>query len=203
MKDQVYVYNGSRKPIEGIIVDALVDISRYRSVEVIPVNGAFNFINQLAKKHYNKEKRQVHGVNLLNELHLTSVMRKTENGGRVIVIDYDQYDDATDWCFGGFNKSPIGLGYILISTARFEDEILAREVFSHELGHMFGAPRKNRKNTEENLGEHCVNDYCVMQQKDTIAEALKFGHERVDAGAEMYCPDCATDIKNHKYKVRE
>ena len=84
---------------------------------------------------------------------------------------------------------------MLVSTARMEDETVARHVLRHELGHMFGAPSVARINTEESLGLHCTNDPCTMQQKLSVAEALKHAY-KID-GNKPYCPQCTKDITEY------
>lgn len=62
-------------------------------------------------------------------------------------------------------------GFCVVSTARFLDEngCLKQEEFKtvlmHEFGHVIGLTPSNRKNSEENLGTHCLDEYCIMQQR--------------------------------------
>jgi predicted Zn-dependent protease len=72
-------------------------------------------------------------------------------------------------------------------------------VYLHELGHMFGAAPRGRTNTEENLGSHCLNDYCVMQQKLTVPAfsehdnkiASRIENDLLDS---WFCEQCQDDI---------
>ena len=62
-------------------------------------------------------------------------------------------------------------GFCVVSTARFLDEngYLKQEEFKtvlmHEFGHVIGLTPSNRKNSEENLGTHCLDESCIMQQR--------------------------------------
>ncbi len=62
-------------------------------------------------------------------------------------------------------------GFCVVSTARFLDEngYLKQEEFKtvlmHEFGHVIGLTPSNRRNSEENLGTHCLDESCIMQQR--------------------------------------
>ena len=108
------------------------------------------------------------------------------------------YYPGVNWCFGGFTATRNGLGYVLMSSARINDSDLAKDLLRHELGHMFGAPSQRRTNTSEMLGNHCLNDLCVMQQRLSIEEAVKYAKQRKRANAEVYCCQCENDITEYE-----
>ena len=94
-----------------------------------------------------------------------------------------------NFCFG------YTLGNIaIISTARTKDlsdgdrNVMLTGLIMHELGHAFGLAMGGRSNSENNLGVHCTNPNCVMNQglirKDLInnfRRAFKKG---------CYCEQC-------------
>ena len=127
-------------------------------------------------------------------------MRDRYEAGKLIIIDEDAYsgDEDCNWFFGALSKVPDSLGYLFVSTARMQSENQARDILRHELGHMFGAPSQGRSNTYDLWGLHCSNDLCVMQQKASVGQAVKYAEQRAKAGAPTYCSQCEEDIGGRK-----
>ena len=85
------------------------------------------------------------------------------------------------------------------SVARFRDMPLddrltmIKGVIQHELGHVFNlAGTMLRSNTEYNLGMHCTNPGCVMNQGLT-RDALLRNFKLAKRMGRVYCPQCLED----------
>lgn len=111
-------------------------------------------------------------------------------------------------------------GNVVISMARFnhlvikEQKTILAGLIMHELGHLYGiASDPSRANTVDNLGMHCTNRHCVMQQ-GTTTELLRknFNFLRVDNASmvndgdimnKYYCPMCTEDIRKYLSKANQ
>lgn len=94
----------------------------------------------------------------------------------VLITKHDLYGTITD-DYGHKQKLNFCLGvshenkFSIVSTARFLDSrgVLDIEglktVIMHEFGHLIGLTYEGRANTNEELGSHCVNNRCIMQQR--------------------------------------
>ena len=94
----------------------------------------------------------------------------------VLVTKHDLYGTTID-DFGRPRKLNYCLGvshenqFSIISTARFLDAYSRldiegfKTVVMHEFGHLIGLTKEGRVNTNEELGSHCTNDGCIMQQR--------------------------------------
>ena len=198
MTDRIIFLDGSKKLSKKIVIEGMRDIDKIRPLEVDYVKCP-EIINTIAQKVYNPKRNQIDATGFLQHI-MNTKFAEYVNQGKIILLDYDIYD-ATDpnsnWFFGGFSGTNRGLGYITLSTARLQDEIHARDLVRHEIGHMFNAPKEGRTNTYENLGLHCKNRLCVMQQKDTVPDSIKYTHKRARKKAQTYCTQCAKDIKDY------
>ena len=200
MEPELYIFNGSGKITEGMALSAVGEIANLRPVKVEHVNKkqAEEFLDSYVKGSFNPQRNQVNGNVLLEKLSRLSFMQEGDFalGGKIILIDEDLYDEGTNWMFGAFAPTPLGLGYLILSTRRLQNGIHARDYLIHELGHMFGAPSKDRTNIYESLGTHCSNHLCVMKQSLTIEEAVIYSHKRYRVSAPPFCSQCKEDIKN-------
>lgn len=77
---------------------------------------------------------------------------------------------------------------------------MIRRLLRHEVGHMFGLPSQNRRNTEEKLGQHCVNP-CTMRQGVSIPEWRDLTIEEHNNGIH-FCTDCQHDLAQSRSKYR-
>jgi len=121
---------------------------------------------------------------------------------RVILVDEDIFSDETNWMFGlavdaqvtiaGQVQPP--LKTLILSRARLRTAEMQYDMFCHELGHMFGAPSEDRDNTEKNLGTHCTNALCVMQQSLSVEALRRLSEARVQASAPAFCSQCRMDL---------
>jgi len=201
MTDKIVLMDGSRKVHARVPLVAIAEIARLRGVET-EYQECPEFLEQFVRMAYKQERRQVNACTLTNALHQTPEMRERYNAGKVIVVDNDIYsgDENCNWFFGGFSECPGSLGYIVLSTARMQSENHMKDIVRHELGHMFGAPSKRRSNTYELYGLHCSNSGCVMQQKDTVAEAVEYAELRASRSSPNYCKQCEQDIQRFELK---
>lgn len=127
----------------------------------------------------------------------------------VFVINRDLTDwGGKEWLNFVFGSTNTGFPASVQSITRLTAEIPAgdlrnamiRRLLRHETGHMFGLPRKNRSNTEQKLGTHCVN-VCTMRQGMSIPEWAKLTTEESKKGVH-FCNDCKNDLDQvrNKYK---
>jgi len=85
----------------------------------------------------------------------------------ILVTKHDLYADGLNFCLGVSKEN----AFSIVSTARFIDRnnVLDVEGFKtvvmHEFGHLIGLTHEGRANTAEQLGSHCTNNGCIMQQR--------------------------------------
>ncbi|MBR1601113.1 MAG: hypothetical protein IJ677_05990 [Alphaproteobacteria bacterium] len=85
----------------------------------------------------------------------------------ILVTKHDLYADGLNFCLGVSKEN----AFSIISTARFVDgnnrfDVEGfKTVVMHEFGHLIGLTHEGRVNTSEQLGSHCTNDGCIMQQR--------------------------------------
>ncbi len=196
MSEKLVLLDGSRKLHCRIPLEAIEEIQRIRNVD-IEYHECPDFLRQFEEMAYEPRRKQVNAHLFTQALHMTDEMKTRHSEGKLIILDSDIYSGDSDcnWFFGGYSQVQDSLGYVTLSTARVNSNIQARDLIRHELGHMFGAPSTQRSNTYELGGLHCSNDLCVMQQKMSVDEAIKYSQERARLNAETYCPQCQLDIK--------
>ena len=113
----------------------------------------------------------------------------------IVVIENDLFMEGLNWCFGVWCP---GSNALIISISRMKNLYQFRDMLYHELGHLMGACQDGRSNTNIELGTHCVNDLCSMQQKMSIPLALEHTKNRYKAKAPPYCDQCLEEMKNQK-----
>jgi len=195
MIDKVVIFDASERMHISLPLEVIAEINRIRPVGAIQTVSK-DFVDKFARGSYNERRGQVNVDSFVNDISTAPVMQKFYKNGKLILLDYDLYGEGLNWCFGGFTPTNVGLGYVILSTAKMQNNGQARDWLRHELGHMFGAPSTSRKNTYESLGLHCSTPLCVMQQKLTVDEAVRYAEQRARANATTYCRDCEKDIKN-------
>lgn len=85
----------------------------------------------------------------------------------LLVTKHDLYADKLNFCLGVSKEN----AFSIVSTARFIDRNNRLDVeglktiVMHEFGHLIGLTHEGRANTTEQLGIHCTNDGCIMQQR--------------------------------------
>ncbi|MEK6952195.1 MAG: hypothetical protein AABX29_04205 [Nanoarchaeota archaeon] len=205
-KDHVHVFDMSERLHIDATFDALEDINQIRELSYSPVGNPDVFLQDYINRNFNSSRNQLNSEGLMRDILKTSEMKQLRRDGKIIIVDEDLYGEGLNWCFGGFMGTMIGLGFILLSTARLQDDCHARDLIRHEVGHMFSAPSEKRRqktngNVYDNLGLHCGNDLCVMQQKDTVDSSVEYSHQRARSNADSYCGQCIKDIRD--YEVRE
>jgi predicted Zn-dependent protease len=177
---------------------AILDVASLRGKPQLDYFDAQALIDNFSRKYLNEERGQVHAGDMLEALNETEVMQHYSDAGKVIVLDEDIYNEGLNWCFGNMTRTSRGLGYIILSTNRLQDETHARDLIRHEVGHMFNAPSQGREGTTESLGTHCLTPSCVMQQKLDVNEAVKYAHERKKNNSPIFCQDCESDIRSYQ-----
>ena len=202
MVDAIYLFNGSRRLDPEIPLGVLRELQGIRPLEIQEIGEADSFLDTVIPEAFDAGRQQVNMLTLVQRINREESLGSLGMAGKVVVVDHDAYFGAgNNWSFGVYIPTSFGLGYVVVSSARFEDETLAKYTLKHELGHMFGAPSEGRSNTTESLGLHCVTDLCTMQQKLSVRSALGYAR-RVERSAETaYCHQCTTDIQRYTPKL--
>jgi len=202
------LYDGTKDLKSGKILGyALEEIARfYRGgIDVTPEPGTWDIprwtiVDNIVKNNFRPKRNQVHYKEIRHDLRNVPEIANNPDSKKIVLIESDLYDGSSrgdlSWCFGGCDSNN---EYIIVSTARITDPIHELGVYLHELGHMFGAAPCSRSHTEENLGSHCTNDYCVMQQKLTVPEFSEHDNEIADmiengSRDSWFCEQCQDDI---------
>lgn len=85
----------------------------------------------------------------------------------ILITKHDLYADGLNFCLGVSKEN----AFSIVSTARFLDQNNHldiegfKTVVMHEFGHLIGLTHEGRTNTSQQLGSHCINDGCIMQQR--------------------------------------
>ena len=69
-----------------------------------------------------------------------------------------------------------------------------KDIVMHELGHVFRATHKNRRNVVENLGEHCTDADCLMYEYAYTGEAFNRRHHKKKP---IFCNDCMDSMRDY------
>ncbi|MFH1510651.1 MAG: hypothetical protein ABIF10_03085 [Candidatus Woesearchaeota archaeon] len=196
MSDLVYIVNGSLKVDTAFIRSVLDGISIFRPLKVGEIENSPLMVKYALQSTYEQDKKQVNIISLTQKLNEMGFNRV--KAGKLVVTDADLYGGgANNWCFGGLVPTNRGLGYSIISTTRLDNPSMVRLVFHHEAGHMFGAPSEGRRNTYEQLGRHCTNKLCTMNQFMSVAEAKRLATAIEQSRTSQYCGLCQEDIANY------
>ena len=182
----------------SVFLKALGELSNYQRVLVSPIPGkidlpGYYFVKELVRFSYEPRRKQVNLNTFLQRFEMINPNRNP-NSQNVILLEEDIFRPGLNWCFGESGNLN-NQNYIVVSTARIENERELQDWMCHELGHMYGAARKGRSNTIEALGSHCTNDLCVMQQKVSVKEAREYTKMRELLNAPTYCPQCQNDLR--------
>lgn len=123
----------------------------------------------------------------------------------VSVVNNDLYADGTNFVFGVTQPD---FAASVQSVRRLIDSIpagdlrasMVRRLLRHEVGHMFGLPSWDRRNTEEKLGTHCTN-VCTMRQGMSIPEWAQLTQQEVRNNVH-FCGDCLQDLARVRDRYR-
>lgn len=115
----------------------------------------------------------------------------------VAIVNIDLYADGTNFVFGvtqpDFAASVQSVRRLIDSVSAGELRLaMVRRLLRHEVGHMFGLPSWDRRNTEEKLGTHCTN-VCTMRQGMSISEWAQLTKQEVQNNVH-FCGDCQNDF---------
>lgn len=79
-----------------------------------------------------------------------------------------------------------------------DNQFAIKAMIWHELGHLLGAASDtNRSNTEDEVGVHCTNFGCIMQNSMTSVEMVRHAKDAMWKKS-IYCPQCIEDIRRAK-----
>lgn len=150
---------------------------------IIKVNGQISIdtlYNDLSNDPYAKRIPQIQILLTKHDLY------GTQSNGRLL-----------NFCLGVSRED----AFSIVSTARFikPDGTFDQEGFKtivmHEFGHAIGLTQEGRNNTYEQLGPHCADENCIMQQRldgdfsDITRRRLIFKAHDLPP----ICPDCITE----------
>jgi len=181
------------------LIKSLAEHAKYREIQVSSAPGSidiprYNLVRDAEKNAYNYGRKQVHTTNLLRNL-LEDSRIDLIGKNSFTLVESDLYDDGLNWCFGVLVPDFYSGQHLILSTYRLRDTDLLTHVAIHELGHMFGAASQGRRNTEENLGNHCTN-LCIMQQKLSVPEMKAHVRQLADR-EDKFCFDCISDLRRY------
>ncbi len=194
---RIKLYDGTRTPDFGkLLLDVLFELddslNPANKIKISPLPGkadlpGYRLITRCANQAKTGGK-----VNINT---LVDILKKVPEVGmhNVVLLNNDLCANRVNWCFGVQTWSNTGLSFLIASDYRAKDKVHLKHILAHELGHMFGAPSDRRSNITSNLGTHCTNYGCVMQQQTTIESSLKYARER--SGLPLYCPQCIEDMR--------
>jgi len=142
---------------------------------------------------------QLNSETIVN-LFLSEPWRQQQDHYDILITHQDLYFRNTNFVIG----SAIPHVGTLISTHRFRElnrrtmhECIKTEVI-HEVGHVFGLPNQERKDTRESLGQHCTN-VCIMRQGLIVPrDWINMTNDRIKYGP--LCGNCQTDLLNYFQK---
>lgn len=192
--DTVYLFNGAEDFRYGsAILRAVSQVSRHRDIKLFPepIKGdllSYTLVKEALERAQRREK-QVNVGSLLE----TVIGRAFEGKRTLTLTDSDLYADGLNWCFGFQRPDSRGGSHVVLSTYRLKDTETLTHVATHELGHMFGAAKNGRPDTEESLGNHCTN-LCVMQQGLSIQEMKELAR-KLRRKENKFCYRCGEDIR--------
>lgn len=202
----IEVFDGTRNPVYGkVLKGALQELALYQPVYCSPkdLDGldvhSYNLIKNIESRAYNHYRRQVNLDDVLEMADKTPEIGKNNNKQKIILLEKDVFGPGLNFGFGAYTPYN-GKDYTILSMARIQNINQLFDLFAHEIGHMYGAASPGRSNTEENLGSHCLNDLCVMQQKNSVKEAIEYANKRHRAGAMAYCPQCENELRGYGRK---
>ena len=162
---------------------------------IIKVDGQISIdalYNDLSNDPYAKKIPQIQILLTKHDLY------GTQRNGRLL-----------NFCLGVSEEN----AFSVISTARFIkpngrfDQEGFKTVVMHEFGHAIGLTRRGRKNTYEQLGSHCADENCIMQQQmnGDFSEITRRRLIFKAHGLPPICPDCITEgekfFRNHLAKA--
>jgi len=199
MPEKILILNASEMPDDRVF-SVLDEINQIRPITPIVFPNAAEFLRQYIEKNFNQERQQLEKRKFAEACLGQEEVTKHQASGKLVIVSQDMYYQGlftdTAWVFGATKPLTYTLGHSVLSTARLKDDIHARDMLRHELGHLFRAPSKGRANTYEEFGPHCSNDLCVMKQNLSVKSSSKYAHKRARKNVDTYCPECQTDMKS-------
>ena len=192
----VFVINGSRVlPVENTL-------SVLRGINEV-IGGGLNvnqeqnytLVDHLVNESFNHSRGQVNLHEMMARMVcIPKLHQEMADTRKVILLDEDLYAPGLEYTYGVQFPYTRDNRYAIISTARLADEVHANYVISHELGHLFGAPDRNRPDVFESRGYHCSDPSCIMTQDLSGRSSFEQAFEAYMKGF-GYCNNCKEDIR--------
>lgn len=195
----ITLFDGTRDQKYGRVLGSVLgEMTQYVGpIKCTPKPGSidiprYNLVKHVESQTLDPTRQQVDEglmIGMLDNLRLI----RDDPAAKVVFTERDLFAPGINWAFGGF-VNYLDRNYIVISTARITRPVHFQDLIAHELGHMYGAAPAGRTNTEENLGSHCTNNLCVMQQHLTVSGSQNYAMQRHQASAPLFCGQCTDEL---------
>jgi len=200
MKDKIMILDGSRRLHIDNTLEVLSNLRNIRQIQQrIWKSFDLPFIDSYVAQAYNSGRAQVDVEEFMARLSMNNhLQRENYDALKIVLIDKDMYSsrEGTNFGFGVTFAYDNANKYVIVSTARLRDELHARHVLAHELGHAFGAPSSERQDVYNSLGMHCEDRNCTMHQ-ELSGESSYQQAQRIARQGRVYCPSCTEDIRGY------
>jgi predicted Zn-dependent protease len=196
---KIELWDGTRDPkYARQLMPVLGELSTLQGVRIDRTPGKediprWNYINEIANHCFDGGRGQINLSRFLDILPATEVCSEPSSQ-KLILLEDDLFSPGLNWCFGVYSPRE-EQDLVVLSTYRIQNGHQMQDLLAHELGHMYGAAKSGRRNTEESLGSHCLTDLCVMQQKLSVPASLRYSQRRHESGASFYCGQCSDEIR--------
>jgi len=202
------IFNGvNDQKIGRLLSGAIEELATIKDILVFPIPTLIDSQSQACARDfegtaYDEKRKRVYFNRFLyrvvNDAHVQKLMDKVLN---IFIISNDLYGDIDgtryNWFFGQTNIVH-NINYSVISLAKAKVDIQVYDLFKHELAHYFDVCENRIINTVGKHGQHCTTPLCVMQQIDTVQQAVDYAKLRYSKKADTYCKYCIEDIKRAK-----
>lgn len=190
MKDKIIILNASRKIFTDYTIKVIKEIQRIRDLDV-QVNKDTMLTNRLMRDKAKGGARGYNGnisidalQNIIEEEN--PAFGKDSEAGKIVILDEILYGFfAFEYGNPGvILKVPDCRGFIIATSHKNSGKYRFKDTMRHELGHMFGAPNRERARG------HCLVRGCVMGA--FVSKTPSHSH---------YCTRCRNDIANYDWRT--
>lgn len=182
--------------------DTINELSKIRK-RPIKLDGPSksNVVKEWIYNSWNNDKKGIIIEKFVKEATKKERKTNTNNEVTLILVDFPLYSE------GAYKEKQVLATtafknpkekYVFFSYAGIENEMQAKHILSHELGHAFGAPNISRERIHIYGGEHCLNKKCTMSQ-GTSYKNLEMHIKSLDKNSK-YCEECKKDIEKYNFE---
>ncbi len=200
----IRLFDGTRNINLGLAMrQPLAELAATQAVKINPRPGTlavrdYQLVKSIESRSTHRKRGQVNLDQFIAYMGTIPLIRKDPRS-KLFMLETDLFREGLNWCYGQMSISH-GSGLVILSAARIRSKEHWQDLIAHELGHLYGAAPRGRSNTVMNLGSHCINDLCVMQQHTDMREAERYAQRRHAAGAPAYCGQCLQDMVKYAAK---